>query len=383
MYRSAPSGSGARRPLKPASGHTSCCRTCRMTIRNAQPESGANRPVVLAVDDDERVLEAIGMILENYEVLATTTGAAALAVVRSRRVDCVLLDLLMPGIDGLQVLAEIKAVDPGLDVILVSGLGQPQAVATAMKLGAFEYLVKPFAEEDLLGFVAEAVGRRRANVATFLLIGEDAGVIASIAVILEPHTTVATAAPRLAMLPDPGRHTPLLVIYDSGLAAPLAANFVERLHERYSRSKILVLPKPFQLHDVLQHITILAPSLWELSVRSSRLGAPLLRLMDFVAKSYHQPLGAQDLARAVGYSVHHLAHIAHERLGVSLMEDLTRFRFEVARHPPSTTDLTLDQIAGGGGLSDAFHPSRVVLGHSGRPPRRPPPRGRIAGKLAP
>jgi len=233
-----------------------------MTIRNARPKSGANRPVVLAVDDDEAVLESIGMILEDYEVLATRTGADALAVVRSRRVDCVLLDLLLPGIDGLQVLAEIKAVDPGLDVILVSGLGQPQAVATAMKLGAFEYLVKPFAEEDLLGLVAEAVSRRRANVATFLLISDDAGVIASIAVILEPHTTVATAVPRLDMLPDPGLHTPLLVIYDSGVAAPLAANFVERLHERYSRSKILVVPKPFQLHEVLQHITILAPSLW-------------------------------------------------------------------------------------------------------------------------
>src|SRR3989475_4040069 len=336
-----------------------------MTIRNAQPKSGANRPVVLAVDDDEAVLESIGMILENYEVLTTTTGADALAVVRSRRVDCVLLDVLIPGIDGLQVLAEIKAVDPGLDVILVSGLGQPQAVATAMKLGAFEYLVKPFAEEDLLGLVAEAVSRRRANVATFLLISDDAGVIASIAVILEPPTTVATAVPRLDMLPDPGRHTPLLVIYDSGVAAPLAANFVERLHERYSRSKILVLPKPFQLHDVLQHITILAPSLWELSVRASRLGAPLLRLMDFVAKSYHQPLGAQDLARAVGYSVHHLAHIAHERLGVSLMEYLTRFRFEVARHLLTPTDLTIDQIASATGFSNAFHLSRMFLGHCG------------------
>jgi DNA-binding NtrC family response regulator len=147
-----------------------------MSIRNAQPKSGVYRPVVLAVDDDEAVLESIVMILENYEVLTTTTGADALAVVRSGRVDCVLLDLLIPGIDGLQVLAEIKAVDPGLDVILVSGLGQPQAVVRAMKLGAFEYLVKPFAEEDLLGLVAEAVSRRRANVATFLLISDDAGV---------------------------------------------------------------------------------------------------------------------------------------------------------------------------------------------------------------
>jgi YesN/AraC family two-component response regulator len=354
-----------------------------MTIRNAPPESGANRPVVLAVDDDKAVLESIGMILEDYEVLTATTGAHALTVVRSRRVDCVLLDLLIPGIDGLQVLAEIKAIDPGLEVILVSGLGQPQAVATAIKLGALDYLVKPFAEEDLLDSVAEAVSRRRANVATFLLISDDAGVIASLAVILEPHTTVATAVPRLDMLPDPRWLAPSVVIYDAGVTAPLAANFVERLHERYSRSKILALHRPFQLHEVLQHITVLAPSLWELSVRASRLGAPLLRLMDFMAKSYQQPLGAQDLARAVGFSVHHLAHIAHERLGVSLMESLTRFRFEVARHLLAATDLTIEQIAGEAGFSNASHLSRVFLTHSGRRPGDYRHRVRIAGMWPP
>ena len=172
----------------------------------------AKRPTVLAVDDDEAILEWIGRILQKYEVLTATNGADALDVVRSQRVDCVLLDMLMPGIDGLQVLAQIKAVDPGLDVILASGVVRPQTVATAMKRGAFEYLVKPFAKEDLLGLVAEAVSRRRANVVTLLLISADAGVIASIAVILEPHMTVATAAPRLDALPDPDRHAPLVVV---------------------------------------------------------------------------------------------------------------------------------------------------------------------------
>src|SRR6266446_1602008 len=279
-----------------------------MMIRADQPKLVANRPVVLAVDDDKAALEWIATVLKKYEVLTTTNGADALDIVRSRRVDCVLLDLLMPGINGLQVLTQIKAVDPGLDVILVSGVVQPQAVSTAMKRGAFEYVVKPFAREDLLGLVAEAVSRRGANAATLLLISADAGVIASIAVILEPHMTVATAAPRLDTLPDPGRHAPLVVVYDAGRATPSAANLVERLRERYSRSKILmlidpdigrpahpnitVIAKPYQLHDVLQHITTLAPGLSGLSVHSSRLGAPLLRLMDFVARSYRQPLRA-------------------------------------------------------------------------------------------
>jgi YesN/AraC family two-component response regulator len=370
-----------------------------MMIRTAQPMLVAKRPTVLAIDDDEAILEWIGRILQKYEVLTATNGADALDVVRSQRVDCVLLDMLMPGIDGLQVLAQIKAVDPGLDVILASGVVRPQTVATAMKTGAFEYLVKPFSMEDLLGLVAEAVRRRRANVVTLLLISADAGVIASIAVILEPHMTVATAAPRLDALPDPGRHAPLLVVYDAGRATPSAANFVERLRERYSRSKILVLidsdigqlaqpdvtvlAKPYQLHDVLQHITTLAPGLRELSVHSSRLGAPLLRLMDFVARSYRQPLRAQDLARAVRYSVHHLGHIAHERLGVALMEYLTRFRLEVARHLLTATRLTIDQIAGEAGFSNASHLSRAFLAHSGCRPGDYRRQVRIAGMWPP
>jgi transcriptional regulator GlxA family with amidase domain len=176
----------------------------------------------------------------------------------------------------------------------------------------------------------------------------------------------------------------LVVVYDAGRATPSAVNFVERLRERYSRSKILVLidsdigqlaqpnitvvAKPYQLQDVLQQIATLAPGLRELSVHSSRLGAPLLRLMDFIAKSYRQPLRAQDLAHAVGYSVHHLGHIAHERLGVALMEYLARFRLEVARHLLTATRLTIDQIAGEAGFSNASHLSRVFLAHAGLRP---------------
>ncbi len=368
-----------------------------MMIRRDQPKLIAN-PVVLAVDDDKAALEWIAMVLKKYEVLTTTNGADALDIVRSRRVDCVLLDLRMPGIDGLQVLSQIKEVDPHLDVIAM-GVVRPQAISTAMKRGAFEYLVKPFPKEDLLGLVAEVVSRRGANVATLLLISADAGVIASIAVIIEPHMTVATAVPRLDMLPDPARHTPLVAVYDAGVATRPAANFVERLRERYSRSKILVLigsdigqlgqpgitviAKPYQLHDVLQHITTLAPGLGDLSVHTSHLGGPLLRLMDFVAKSYRQPLRAQDLARAVGYSVHHLGHIAHERLGVSLMEYLTRFRLEVARHLLTSTSAPIDQIAGEAGFSNASHLSRVFMAHSGYRPGDYRRRVRMAGMWPP
>jgi CheY-like chemotaxis protein/AraC-like DNA-binding protein len=367
------------------------------TVDQAMPVP--NRPVVLAVDDDAATLQWIATALKKYEVVTTTNGAHALDIVRSRRVDCVLLDLRMPGIDGLQVLSQIKAVDPDLDVILATGVVQPQAISTAMKQGAFEYLVKPFAKEDLLGLVAEAVSRRGANVATLLLIGADAGGIATIAVVLEPHMTVATAVPQLDLLPDPRRHAPLVVVYQAGVAKPPPANFVERLRERYPRSKIIVLidseigplaqanvtviAKPYRLDDLLQHITTLAPGLSGLSLHSSRLGGPLLRLMEFVAQSYRKPLRAQDLARAAGVSVHHLAHMAHQRLGISLMEYLTRFRLEVARHLLTATRLNIDQVAGEAGFSSASHLSRAFLGHSGYRPGDYRRRVRMAGMWPP
>ena len=73
----------------------------------------------------------------------------------------------------------------------------------------------------------------------------------------------------------------------------------------------------------------------------------------------------------------------HYGLGVSLMEYLTRFRFEVARHLLTVTDLTIDQIAGEAGFSNASHLSRVFLGHSGRRPGDYRHRVRIGGMWPP
>src|SRR5438128_7367141 len=107
-----------------------------MMIRTDQPKLVSALPVVLAVDDDQAALEWIAMVLKKYEVLKTTNGAEALDIVRSRRVDCVLLDLRMPGLDGLQVLSQIKEFEPHLDMLIASGVVQPQDISTALKRGS-------------------------------------------------------------------------------------------------------------------------------------------------------------------------------------------------------------------------------------------------------
>src|SRR2546422_1148482 len=125
------------------------------------------RPAVLVVDDDPGVRESFRLILEDhYDVVDVPDGPSALDVVRASQVDLVLLDIRMTGMDGIEVLERIKAIDEGTEVILVTAVKTVRTAVAAMKLGAFDYLTKPFEEEELLSLARRALerrGRRRAG----------------------------------------------------------------------------------------------------------------------------------------------------------------------------------------------------------------------------
>jgi CheY-like chemotaxis protein len=106
---------------------------------------GDVRPVVLVVDDDSGLRESCRLILE--DVLDAPDGTRGLEIVRRSHVDVVLLDIRLPGMDGLEVLEQAKALDEQVEVILVTAVKTVKAAVTAMKLGAFDYLTKPFEEE--------------------------------------------------------------------------------------------------------------------------------------------------------------------------------------------------------------------------------------------
>src|SRR5438067_752007 len=119
------------------------------------------RPVVLVVDDDPGVRESFRLILEDhYEVVDVPDGPGALDVVRASAVDLVLLDIRLPGMDGIEVLERIKALDEGIEVILVTAVKTVRTAVAAMKLGAFDYLTKPFEEDELLTLSRRALERR-------------------------------------------------------------------------------------------------------------------------------------------------------------------------------------------------------------------------------
>jgi two-component system nitrogen regulation response regulator GlnG len=104
------------------------------------------------VDDDEAVRGILSHLLrrEGYEALEAVDGAQALALVRGASVDAILLDIRMPGLDGLEVLRQIKLLDPELPVIMVTADGLVQHTVTAMRMGAHDYLVKPFENVDVI-----------------------------------------------------------------------------------------------------------------------------------------------------------------------------------------------------------------------------------------
>src|SRR5215472_3544264 len=134
----------------------------RELMRGVPLGSGrGGRPVVLVVDDDPGVRESFRLVFEDeYELLEAPDGPRAVEVVRTAQVDLVLLDLRLPGMDGLEVLERIKALDDHLEVILVTAVQTVRSAVAAMKLGAFDYGTKPFEEEEILPLVRRALEKR-------------------------------------------------------------------------------------------------------------------------------------------------------------------------------------------------------------------------------
>jgi len=131
------------------------------------------RPVVLVVDDDAGVRESFRLTLEDhYDVVDVPDGLRALDAVRASQVDLVLLDIRLPEMDGIEVLERIKAIDEGVEVVLVTAVRTVRTAVAAMKLGAFDYLTKPFEEDELLAVIARALEKRALEREVTFLRGE-------------------------------------------------------------------------------------------------------------------------------------------------------------------------------------------------------------------
>jgi DNA-binding NtrC family response regulator len=113
---------------------------------------------VLIVDDEEELVSALveRLKLRGFLAQGVTDGSAALAYLEEEPCDVVLLDVKMPGLGGLEVIRRIKAKDPHLEVILLTGHGSVKNVEDGMALGAFDYLMKPVKIDNLVRILSAA-----------------------------------------------------------------------------------------------------------------------------------------------------------------------------------------------------------------------------------
>jgi len=100
---------------------------------------------VLIVDDERDFVEMLGLRLEENgeRVTAAYSGRQCLQILEKKEIDVVILDILMPGMDGIATLKEIKRKHPLVEVIMLTGHGTTESAVDGMKLGAFDYLLKP------------------------------------------------------------------------------------------------------------------------------------------------------------------------------------------------------------------------------------------------
>lgn len=120
-------------------------------------------PTILAVDDEVTILQSLSGILsdEGFEVLTASNGYEALKIIEEQSPDLVLLDIWMPGIDGIETLQEIKRTNPFLQVVIISGHGTIETAVKATKLGAYDFLEKPLSIEKVVVTINNALNFRR------------------------------------------------------------------------------------------------------------------------------------------------------------------------------------------------------------------------------
>jgi len=115
-------------------------------------------PLVLLVDDEVPFVETMTKRLSKRQlmVIPAYTGREALEKLGKNTVDVVILDVKMPGMDGIETLREIKKTHPLVEVIMLTGHATVKSAVEGMRLGAFDYLMKPCEMEELLAKVGEA-----------------------------------------------------------------------------------------------------------------------------------------------------------------------------------------------------------------------------------
>lgn len=117
---------------------------------------------VLIVDDEEKFSDPLAerLTLRDYDVTTSQSGEDAVAKIKQYNYDVVVLDVLMPGMSGIETLSEIKKIKPLTEIIMLTGHATVEAAIEGMKLGATDFLMKPCETEDLVAKIQKAHDRK-------------------------------------------------------------------------------------------------------------------------------------------------------------------------------------------------------------------------------
>ena len=134
-------------------------------IASKVTDQASAKPVLLVVDDEEGPRTSLRVVFKNeFEVLLASNGIEAIKLARSTKVDVAILDILMHGMSGVDVLRELKAIDDDIEVIMLTAYETLETARQALRLGAREYLNKPFDIAALRTAARRALSKRRTNI---------------------------------------------------------------------------------------------------------------------------------------------------------------------------------------------------------------------------
>src|SRR6185503_11578757 len=189
---------------------------------------------ILVVDDEEIMREILETLLTRagYDVRLASSGSEGLELARALPFDAAIVDIMMPGLDGIATLDELKRIDEDLAVLIITAYASVESAIAAMKSGAFDYIPKPFKNEEVLVVVRNAMERRR-------LVTENRTLRQNIQERYHKFANIIGRSPKMRQVFDliiqaaPSRST-ILIQGESGTGKELVARAI---HSNSSRSE--------------------------------------------------------------------------------------------------------------------------------------------------
>ena len=195
---------------------------------------------ILVIDDEEIMREILEALLtrEGYQVRLAASGEEGLELARSIPFDAAIVDVMMPGLDGIATLHELRNMDDDLPVLMITAFASVETAIAAMKLGAFDYITKPFKNDEVLVVVRNAVERRQ-------LVAENTALRQTLQAQYRRFAGIIGGSPRMKQVFDliiqaaPSRST-ILVTGESGTGKELVARAIHSNSPRAERAFVTV-----------------------------------------------------------------------------------------------------------------------------------------------